>query len=319
MLNDVILLEYFTAQSNINFKEKKSIFKEAIKLSNKLAINFSRNKKINKIHLLRNKSLKIIKNKKILTHKICKKNTQEKILSKFKSKTKLLLISPESESENLSLHKKLSKKFTLLNSSLQNIEIFSSKLKTCESLKKKKINTINIEKELKENIRYVSKPEFGAGSTNIIIFTKRNKIKNQKKTVIQKYYEGKKGSFAMLCYKKDFQIICCNEQLLEFKNNKIYQFGLIIGGLESYRKQIYELGKEICNHFPNLFGYIGVDIVKEKNNWKVIEINPRFTSSYVGLEQAYGKEVINLISEFYINKKFTCKNYKLKKKVNIYF
>ena len=42
----------------------------------------------------------------------------------------------------------------------------------------------------------------------------------------------------MLCYKKDFQIICCNEQLLEFKNNKIYQFGLIIGGLESYRKQI---------------------------------------------------------------------------------
>ena len=68
----------------------------------------------------------------------------------------------------------------------------------------------------------------------------------------------------MLCYKKDFQIICCNEQLLEFKNNKIYQFGLIIGGLESYRKQIYELGKEICNYFPNLFGYIGVDIVKEK-------------------------------------------------------
>ena len=122
----------------------------------------------------------------------------------------------------------------------------------------------------------------------------------------------------MLCYKKDFQIICCNEQLLEFKNNKIYQFGLIIGGLESYRKQIYELGKKFVTTFPILFGYIGVDIVKEKNNWKVIEINPRFTSSYVGLEQSYGKEVINLISEFYINKKFTEKNYKLKK-VKIYF
>ena len=117
----------------------------------------------------------------------------------------------------------------------------------------------------------------------------------------------KKGVLPCYVTKKDFQIICCNEQLLEFKNNKIYQFGLIIGGLESYRKQIYELGKEICNYFPNLFGYIGVDIVKEKNNWKVIEINPRFTSSYVGLEQAYGKEVINLISEFYINKKFNKK------------
>ena len=40
MLNEVILLEYFTAQSTINFKEKKSIFKEAIKLSNELALNF---------------------------------------------------------------------------------------------------------------------------------------------------------------------------------------------------------------------------------------------------------------------------------------
>ena len=46
MLNEVILLEYFTAQSTINFKEKKSIFKEAIKLSNELALNFSRNKKL---------------------------------------------------------------------------------------------------------------------------------------------------------------------------------------------------------------------------------------------------------------------------------
>ena len=45
MLNEVILLEYFTAQFQvINFKEKKSIFKEAIKLSNELALNFSRNK-----------------------------------------------------------------------------------------------------------------------------------------------------------------------------------------------------------------------------------------------------------------------------------
>ena len=68
MLNEVILLEYFTAQSTINFKEKKSIFKEAIKLSNELALNFSRNKRIRKVHLLRNKSLPTLKNKKKSLH-----------------------------------------------------------------------------------------------------------------------------------------------------------------------------------------------------------------------------------------------------------
>ena len=35
----------------------------------------------------------------------------------------------------------------------------------------------------------------------------------------------------------------------------------------------------------------------------MIEINPRFTSSYIGLEQSYGKIVINKINEFYISKK----------------
>ena len=86
MLNEFILLEYFTAQSTINFKEKKSIFKEAIKLSNELALNFSRNSNIKKIHIIRNKSLKTINNKKILTHSVCEKNKLEKILGNLKTK-----------------------------------------------------------------------------------------------------------------------------------------------------------------------------------------------------------------------------------------
>ena len=48
--------------------------------------------------------------------------------------------------------------------------------------------------------------KFGLGSTNIIIFTKRNKIKNQKKTVIQKYYEGKKGGLPCYVTKKIFKL-----------------------------------------------------------------------------------------------------------------
>ena len=92
----------------------------------------------------------------------------------------------------------------------------------------------------------------------------------------------------MLCCEKNFEIICCNEQLLELKNNRINQVGLIIGGLESHRKEIYELGKKICTHFPNLFGYIGVDILRVKNHWQIIEINPRMSgSSVVSVEAGY--------------------------------
>ena len=107
-----------------------------------------------------------------------------------------------------------------------------------------------------------------------------------KKLLFKSFIKEKKGSFAMLCCEKNFELICCNEQLLEFKNNRINQVGLIMGGLESHRKEIYELGKKICTHFPNLFGYIGVDILRVKDHWQIIEINPRFTSSYIGLKEA---------------------------------
>ena len=42
----------------------------------------------------------------------------------------------------------------------------------------------------------------------------------------------------MLCKEKVLRLICCNEQLLKFKNNQIFQVGLIMGGLESYRNEI---------------------------------------------------------------------------------
>ena len=318
MFNEFILLEYFTSQSTINLKEKKSIFKEAIKLSNELAINFSRNKKIKKIHIIRHKSLQTLNSKKIFTHYVSEKETLYTVLDKFKYGTNLLLISPENEFKSLRLYEKLDKKFTLLNSRSQDIEIFSSKLKTYEILKKNDIKALKIEKKLKENIQYISKPEFGTGSTDVVVFKNNNQVKNQK-TIIQKYYDGKKGSFAMLCFKKKFELICCNEQLIKFKNNQIFQVGLIIGGLESYRKEIYELGTKICVHFPNLFGYIGVDILRVKDNWQIIEINPRFTSSYIGLKEAYGQEVVEKINEFYIDKKFSEKKHKLNKKVKIFF
>ena len=103
------------------------------------------------------------------------------VLDKFKYGTNLLLISPENELKSLRLYEKLDKKFTLLNSRSQDIEIFSSKLKTYEMLKKN-IKALKIEKKLKENIQYVSKPEFGTGSTDVVVFKKTIKLK------IKNYY-----------------------------------------------------------------------------------------------------------------------------------
>ena len=49
---------------------------------------------------------------------------------------------------------------------------------------------------------------------------------------MQKFYKGTKGSFSMLCNKRDFVILSCNKQLVEIRDRKVFQTGLVVGGLE---------------------------------------------------------------------------------------
>ena len=90
----------------------------------------------------------------------------------------------------------------------------------------------------------------------------------------------------MLCKNGKSKVICCNEQLLNLKKEKIQQVGCIMGGLEKYRNEIKILANKISNNFKGLFGIIGVDIVMENKKWLIIEINPRFTSAYSGLNKS---------------------------------
>ena len=49
------------------------------------------------------------------------------------------------------------------------------------------------------------------------------------------------------------------------------------------------LAKKICDVTEGFFGLISVDIIKQNGKWHVLEINPRFSSSYNGILECYGK------------------------------
>ena len=46
----------------------------------------------------------------------------------------------------------------------------------------------------------------------------------------------------------------------------------------------------------------GIDVINDKRNWKIIEINPRFTSTFCGISRSYGQQADKLIRDFYIYK-----------------
>ncbi len=93
----------------------------------------------------------------------------------------------------------------------------------------------------------------------------------------------------MLCKNKKFVLISCNKQIVKIVDDNIIQKGIIVGGLENERSEIKSLAQKICNVTEGFFGLIGVDIIKQNKKWHVLEINPRFTSSYNGILECYGK------------------------------
>ena len=299
----------------------KKIFAEAQNLSDQLISYFLKDKDLKKIHVIRNIKISNLKDNRIQYHHVSKNVSHDKIF-KLLEINDMILISPESDRINIKLIKKLNKKFNLLNSSYDIHKLFSSKKKTYEILSKKKIPVVKIERKVEKNsnFSFVTKPIYGAGSENVcMIKPTKSEIKNYKNLIIQKYYEGIKGSFSMICKGKSAQVLSCSEQITDIKNKKIFQKGLIVGGLEKYRKDFQKISKEIISKFSGLFGFIGVDVIKIENVWHVLEINTRFTSSLLGIENAYGIEAIKKITNLYLNKKVDKKKIKLKKTTKVYF
>ncbi len=298
----------------------KKIFTEAQNLSDQLIYCFLKDKNLRKIHVIRNSKLAKFKDNRIQYHLVNKNNSQNKVLKSLDTGD-MVVIAPESERINIKIIKKLNKKFNLLNSSYDVHKLFSSKKKTYEILSKTKIPVVKIERKIATNSKfnYVTKPIYGAGSERINIIKPKSKIKNDENLIIQKYHEGTKGSFTMICKDKKVEVLSCSEQITGIKNKKIFQKGLIVGGLEKYRKDFQQISKKIMSKFSGLFGFVGVDIIKIKNIWHILEINPRFTSSILGIEKSYGYEAIKKITNLYLNKKIDKKRVKLKKITKVYF
>jgi predicted ATP-grasp superfamily ATP-dependent carboligase len=311
-MSDIIVLEYFTSKSNIDLENKK-IFFEAIALVKSIIKGFLLNKNINRLYLVQNSKINILNHKKLIKVYTDKNNSFVSVIKRLPKKN-VVFIAPEIMNISLNFQKKISKFLPLRHSDIKISKTFSSKEKTIEFLEKKSVDHIGKARQRKG--RFVIKPIYGAGSFKVKISRKYNFKKTE---VIQDYMTGIKGSFSMLCKDKKFVLISCNKQITKIIDNKIIQRGIIIGGLEKERLKIGYLAKQICNVTRGLFGLIGVDIIKQNGKWYVLEINPRFTSSYNGILECYGKETVFQITNLYLTKSLILEEPRLMKTKRILF
>ncbi|UCD02368.1 MAG: ATP-grasp domain-containing protein [Promethearchaeota archaeon] len=274
---------------------------------------------------------------KILDADVIKKiHTHENYLKVFKNFVReckyVFIIAPETSNILFELTK-IAKNFNkiILSTNLSGIKLGTSKIRIYNFFKKNEILTPRtyripykeefldfdfiIHKYRKLNGPIVIKPEDGVGAESVYYFENENQIsdffkefyrthdKNQN-FILQEFIEGKDSSISLIGSPNLLGlnpiILTVNSQDINIKNLKSEYLGGYTP-LENYKEILGELSvvmKKI--NFSKIEGYFGIDFIeKYPSTLYFIEINPRLTTSYIGL-----RNVINLnCAELILNSK----------------
>jgi len=161
--------------------------------------------------------------------------------------------------------------------------------------------------------RWVAKPEDGAGCDGIRIFDDLQKLMDWLKRdnrylnyLVQPYQAGIAASFSMLCRGGKGWLLSCNKQHVSIDSNTFSLKGVTVNGMQAYWQRFETLARKIAKMLPDASGYIGVDVIVDAENDKiyVVEINPRLTTSYVGLHEAIGQNPAKIILDSIKEAKF---------------
>ncbi len=151
---------------------------------------------------------------------------------------------------------------------------------------------------------WLVKPEDGAGCDGIQYFASimamREWMKQEDRSqhfLAQAYQAGISASFCMLCRDGQAWLLSVNRQHVSMVDDGFVLQGISVNGLSQYWSRFETLARKMAKILPDALAYIGVDVIIDTQNddLYVIDINPRLTSSYVGLREAMACNPAELI------------------------
>jgi predicted ATP-grasp superfamily ATP-dependent carboligase len=225
----------------------------------------------------------------------------------------VLIIAPESEDVlyKLTLMAEQSECYLLGCSSIS-VQTASSKLRTADLLVKNKIPCIKTllleDKSTPESHNgWVIKPDDGVGAEDCYFCADIKALDRLKDSictenfVIQEYIPGIPASLSMICYQGKAQLLACNKQEFSFDNAKGKLKGIVVNGLTEQWSVFDTIAQDIARADKELWGYIGIDLIVTETGPVVVEINPRLTTSYVGLRESLALNPAELIVSIWQN------------------
>ena len=161
-------------------------------------------------------------------------------------------------------------------------------------------------------LKLIIKPLVGVDCENIVIIENIEDLTLDldkifvpgSRVIVQEYIEGEDISVSLISDGEKAIPISLNKQYVELKGDK----GTYIGGKlpyeSEYKQEAFEIATKAVEAIDGLKGFVGVDLLinaDEKDVYSVylLEINSRFTTPYVGLNEIaninIGKTIVELI------------------------
>ncbi len=195
---------------------------------------------------------------------------------------------------------------TLLTSPSEAVTITGNKFDTYLQLKKYDIPTIEThfltDDRHYETGEWIVKPLEGVGAEHTYIIADKSDLMthltefDRNAFIIQPHVQGEKNTLSCLFKNGKAGVLCVNTQEFIVENQRYHLAKLIVNS-KPVTPHYQTLVNQIAQAFPELWGYVGIDLIETGYTTRVLEINPRLTTSFAGIENALGINVARCVLE----------------------
>lgn len=119
---------------------------------------------------------------------------------------------------------------------------------------------------------------------------------HHERLLVQPLLAGQVMSLSCLFKQGRGWLLCCNQQQVAVRQSRFSLQACLVNAGYPQLALYQALVDRVAAAMPGLWGYIGIDIIDTPDRGPLIlEINPRLTTSYVGIRQAIGINVVEQV------------------------
>jgi len=119
-------------------------------------------------------------------------------------------------------------------------------------------------------------------------------VPDRNRFIVQPHLQGQKTSLSGLFKQGQAWLLSVNLQEFTVLDSQYHLTSIIVNHSADDGGYL-QLLQRIAAAFPDLWGYAGVDLIETESERLVLEINPRLTTSYTGLNRALGVNIADSV------------------------